>query len=90
VRTLPLSELLQIFREAGLETDFVATTEDLMPELERWMATTQVPTDRAAEIRRLLQEDRLHDLSGTRPYQDATGKLFFHARTAILAGRKFK
>ena len=90
VRTLPLSELLQIFREAGLETDFVTTTEDLTPELERWMATTRVPPDRAAEIRRLLEEDRLHDLSGTRPYQDATGKLFFHARTAILAGRKYK
>jgi 2-polyprenyl-3-methyl-5-hydroxy-6-metoxy-1,4-benzoquinol methylase len=90
VRTLPLSELLQIFREAALETDFVTTAEDLTPELERWMATTKVPPDRAAEIRRLLEEDRLHDLSGTRPYQDATGKLFFHARTAILAGRKFR
>lgn len=90
VRTLPLSELLQLFHEAGLETDFVTTTEDLTPELERWMATTKVPPDRAAEIRHLLQEDRLHDLSGTRPYQDATGKLFFHARTAILAGRKVK
>ena len=90
VRTVPLSELLQVFREAALETDFVTTAEDLTPELERWMATTRVSPERATEIRRLLQEDRLHDLSGTRPYQDATGKLFFHARTAILAGRKFK
>jgi ubiquinone/menaquinone biosynthesis C-methylase UbiE len=90
VHTLPLSELLQIFREAGLETDSVTTTEDLTPEIERWMATTKVSPERAAEIRRLLENDRLHDLSGTRPYQDATGKLFFHARTAILAGRKYK
>jgi SAM-dependent methyltransferase len=90
VRALPLSELLQIFRDAGLETDTVATAEDLTPEVERWMATTKVPPDRAAEIRRLLDEDRLHDLSGTRPFHDETGKLFFRARTVILAGRKFK
>jgi hypothetical protein len=30
----------------------------------------------------------LQDLSGTRPFQDATGRLYFHARTAILAGHK--
>src|SRR5208282_18187 len=88
VRTLALTELLQLFRGAGLETDSVMTADDLTPEVERWMATTRTPPDRAAEIRRLLEEDRLQDLSGTRPFQDATGKLFFHARTAILAGRK--
>jgi SAM-dependent methyltransferase len=88
VRTLPVSELLQIFRDAGLETDAVTTTDDLTPEVERWMATTRVTPERAAEIRRLLEEDRLHDLSGTRPFQDETGRLHFHARTAILAGRK--
>lgn len=88
VRTLPLSELLQLFRDAGLETDSVATADDLTPEVERWLATTKAPPERAAEVGRLLEEDRLHDLSGTRPFQDATGRLFFHARTAILAGRK--
>ncbi len=88
VRTLPLSELLQLFRDAGLETDALSTADDLTPEVERWLATTKTTTERAAEIRRLLEEDRLHDLSGTRPFQDATGRLFFHARTAILAGHK--
>jgi SAM-dependent methyltransferase len=88
VRTLPVSELLQLFRDAGLETDAVTTTDDLTPEVERWMATTRVTPERGAEIRRLLEEDRLHDLSGTRPFQDETGRLYFHARTAILAGRK--
>ena len=29
VRTLPLSELLQLFRDAGLETDAVTTADDL-------------------------------------------------------------
>lgn len=88
VRTLPLSELLQLFRGAGLETDAVSTADNLTPEVERWLATTKAPPERAAEVRRFLEEDRMHDLSGTRPFQDATGRLFFHARTAILAGRK--
>ena len=86
VRTV--SELLQLFRDAGLETDAVTTTDDLTPEVERWMETTRVTPGRGAEIRRLLEEDRLNDLSGTRPFQDETGRLYFHARTVILAGRK--
>jgi SAM-dependent methyltransferase len=88
VRTLPLSELLQLFRDAGLETDSVTTADDLTPEVERWLATTKTPPERANEIRHLLDEDRLHDLSGTRPFQNATGRLYFHARSAILTGRK--
>jgi 2-polyprenyl-3-methyl-5-hydroxy-6-metoxy-1,4-benzoquinol methylase len=88
IRTLALSELLQLFRDAGVETDSVTTADDLTPEVERWLATTKTTPERAAEIRRLLEEDRVHDLSGTRPFQDATGRLFFHARTAILAGHK--
>ena len=88
VRTLPLSEMLQLFRDAGLEMDAVSTADDLTPEVERWLATTKTGKERGAEVRRLLEEDRVEDLSGTRPFQDATGRLFFHARTAILAGRK--
>ena len=88
VRTLSLSELLLVFRDTGLETDSVSTADDLTPEVERWLATTKASTERADEVRRLLNEDRLLDLSGTRPFQDATGRLYFHARTAILAGRK--
>ena len=90
VRVIPLSEFLQLFRDAGLETDSVSTHDDLTPEVERWLATTQTPPDRAAEVRRLLEEDRLHDLSGARPFQDTTGRLHFHARTVILAGRKVR
>lgn len=88
VRALPLSELVHLFRDAGLESETVMTADDLHPEVERWMATTRVAPEAAAEIRQLLEDDLLRDLSGTRPFRDATGKLFFHARTAILAGRK--
>ncbi|HYL64483.1 MAG TPA: class I SAM-dependent methyltransferase [Candidatus Methylomirabilis sp.] len=88
VHMLALSELLRLFRDAGLETDAVTTADDLTPEVERWLATTKTPPERAAEIRRLLEKDRVQDLSGARPFQDATGRLFFHERTAILVGRK--
>jgi 2-polyprenyl-3-methyl-5-hydroxy-6-metoxy-1,4-benzoquinol methylase len=88
VRTLPLSALLHIFRDAGLETETVNTANDLCPEVERWMTTTKVSAERAAEIRVLLIDDLQHDLSGTRPFRNAAGQMFFHARTAILSGRK--
>ena len=90
VRALPVSELLRLFREAGLETDSVSIYGDLCPEVERWLATTKTPAADAAEVRRLLEEDRLHDLSGTRPFQDATGGLHFHARSVTLTGRRFR
>jgi len=90
VRVLPLSEHLRLFREAGLETDAVKRFDDLCPEVERWLATTKAPQERAEEVRRLLEEDRVRDLSGTRPFQDATGRMHFHARTVILTGRKFR
>ena len=88
VRALPLSELLHLFRDAGLETEMVMTADDLRPEVERWLATTKVPPDTAVEVRRLLEDDLQRDLSGTRPFRDAAGCLFFHARTVILAGRR--
>jgi len=89
-RSLPLSELLTVFRNAGLEVETVAMASDLTPQADRWMSTTKTPPDRAAEIRSLLEEDRLHDFSGTRPYLDASGTLHFHERTAIVTGRKFR
>jgi 2-polyprenyl-3-methyl-5-hydroxy-6-metoxy-1,4-benzoquinol methylase len=88
VRALPLSELLHLFRDAGLETETVSTADDLCPEVERWMATTKVPAERAAEIRSLLEDDSQRHLSGARPFRNAAGQMFFHARTVILSGRK--
>jgi ubiquinone/menaquinone biosynthesis C-methylase UbiE len=90
VRTLPISEMLRIFRIVGLETDGVMTFQDLCPEVNRWLATTKTPEKEAAETRRLLEQDRVQDLSGTRPFIDDDGKLHFHARTAIYTGRKVR
>ncbi len=47
VRTLALSEMLQLFRDAGLETDSVTTADDLTPEVERWLATTNAGRPRS-------------------------------------------
>ena len=90
VHVLPLSEHLRLFRDAALETDSVKTFADLCPEVERWLATTKAPPERAEEVRRLLEEDRIQDLSGTQPFQDEAGRLHFHARTVILTGRRFR
>ena len=90
VRALPISELLQHFRAAGLEADGLSTFDDLCPEVERWLATTKAAEADSAEVRRLLEADRLQDLSGARPFQDASGRLHFHARTVTLTGRRFR
>jgi ubiquinone/menaquinone biosynthesis C-methylase UbiE len=90
VHVLPLSEHLRLFRDAALETDSVKTFADLCPEVERWLATTKAPPERAEEVRRLLEDDRAQDLSGTQPSQDEAGRLHFHARTVILTGRRFR
>ncbi len=90
VRVLPISEVLRIFRAAGMETDGLATYQDLLPEVDRWLATTKTPEKDANETKRLLQQDRAQDLSGTRPFLDSDGKLHFHARTAIYTGRKVR
>jgi len=90
VRTLPISEHLRVFREAGLEINQIFTFQDICPEVERWLATTKVPAAAAEQVRSLLEEDRLHDLSGTRPFLDAAGLLRFHARTVTLSGRRFR
>jgi SAM-dependent methyltransferase len=87
VRALPMSELLRDFCAVGLEVDAV-TMNDLAPEVERWMATTKTTVEKAAEIRRLLEDDLANDLSGTRPFRDSEGRLRFTARTAIFEGRK--
>jgi ubiquinone/menaquinone biosynthesis C-methylase UbiE len=90
VRTLPMSEMLQIYRKSGLETDGVMTFADLCPEVDRWLATTKASEKDASETKRLLEDDRVQDLSGTRPFIDGEGKLHFHARTAIYTGRKVR
>jgi 2-polyprenyl-3-methyl-5-hydroxy-6-metoxy-1,4-benzoquinol methylase len=86
-RTLPLSELLCLFRDAGIEVEKVMTGT-VVPEVERWLATTKTTPEHAAEVRRLIEADMAEDLSGTRPFRDEQGQLRFHHLSAIVAGRK--
>ena len=86
-RTLPLCEVLVLFRDAGVEIHTVATGMiDL--EAERWLATTKTQPGPAAEVRRLFEADMARDLSGMRPFLDAQAQLHFCHLTAIVAGRK--
>ncbi len=86
VAALPLSGLLALFAAAGLEMQQVVT-DQLTPVVERWFSTAQTPPDRAAEARRLIEEDELHNLSGTQPFRNAANELCFVQRTAIVVGR---
>ncbi|HEY8475458.1 MAG TPA: methyltransferase domain-containing protein [Chloroflexota bacterium] len=86
VRAYPLSGLLALFKSAGLEVEHVYT-DALLQELERWLATSQTPPDRAALVRAMLERDAAEDLSGVRPFvQD--GSLHFRQRTAAVIGRR--
>jgi ubiquinone/menaquinone biosynthesis C-methylase UbiE len=85
-RGLPLSELLRLFAEVGLEVETVRT-DPIAQQADQWLARAHTPPDRAAEVRRLLQRDAAEDLSGTNAhYRD--GALHFVHRNAIVVGRK--
>jgi ubiquinone/menaquinone biosynthesis C-methylase UbiE len=82
-----LSMLLKLFAEAGLEVGQVSTGH-LHQVVERWMANAQTPDDKAAQVRHLIEQDGLHDLSGTQPFRNADGQWCFTQSTAIVVGRK--
>lgn len=90
VRAMPLSELLTLFRDAGLEPWGVLLSDDVAPELEQWLATTRTSPENAEAIRQVLREEEGRCGGYLRPYQDATGRLYFRLRTAILTGQKFR
>ena len=85
-RAFPLSALLRLFADAGLEVETVQT-DALTPDLEGWLARAGTPADRAATVRELVERDAAEDLSGTRPYR-RDGALVFTQRTATLVGRR--
>ena len=84
-----LSLLLKLFTEAGLEVSHVSTGH-LQQIVERWMANAQTPADKAAQVRHLIAQDAVDDLSGTQPFQNADGQWCFTQRTAIVVGRKLR
>jgi ubiquinone/menaquinone biosynthesis C-methylase UbiE len=85
-RTLPASELLGLFTTAGLEIERLYISE-LVQNLEHWLANSQTPPDRAAQVRVLIERDACEDLSGTRPHFEE-GQWFFHHPTLTIVARR--
>jgi len=84
-----LRALLTLFAEAGLEIEHVSTGH-LLQVLERWMANAQTPAERATQVRHLIEQDALEDLSGTRPFRTDDAQWCFTQHTAIVVGRKLR
>jgi ubiquinone/menaquinone biosynthesis C-methylase UbiE len=83
---LPVSALLALFTECGLEVEQVAT-EHLTQSVELWLANAHTPEEPAKQVSAMMEQDELHDLSGTHPFlRDDKG--YFRQRTAIVVGRK--
>jgi SAM-dependent methyltransferase len=85
-RALAPTELLGLFTAAGLELERLYSSE-LVQNLERWLANSQTPPERAAEVRALIVRDAREDLSGTRPYL-ADGQWFFRQPTLAIVARR--
>jgi ubiquinone/menaquinone biosynthesis C-methylase UbiE len=85
-RALPLSTLIGAFATSGLEVERV-TTSHLTLAVDQWMAVAKTPSDRAVEVRQLIERDERDDLSGTRPFR-RDGALYFRSRIATVVGRK--
>jgi len=85
-RALALGELIAMMGQAGLDVERVHS-DRLTTNLEGWLASAQTSADRAAEVRRMFDEDLRADSSGTAPFM-RDGALHFIQRTAAIVCRK--
>ena len=85
-RALAPTEMLGLFTAAELELDRLYSGE-LVQNLERWLANCQTPSERAAEVRAMIERDGREDLSGTRPFLE-DGQWFFRQLTMAVVARK--
>ncbi|MDQ2714298.1 MAG: methyltransferase domain-containing protein [Chloroflexota bacterium] len=85
-RALPLSELLALFTICGLEVEKVITNRLTMP-LEAWLANAHTSSERASQVRELIEQDEHQDLSGTHPFRDQE-VVSFYQHIATLIARK--
>ena len=79
-------ELLGMFTTAGLELERLYSGE-LVQNLERWLANSQTPAERASQVRALIERDAREDLSGTRPFLK-DGQWFFRQPTLAVVAWK--
>jgi ubiquinone/menaquinone biosynthesis C-methylase UbiE len=85
-RALAASEMLGLFTAAGLEIERLYSSE-VVQNLERWLANSQTPPERAAPVRALIERDAREDLSGARPYVKDGQWFFHHPSLAVVARR---
>ncbi len=85
-RALSASKLIGLFTAAGLEVEAMYS-DFLVQDLERWLANSQTPADRAAQVRAMIERDARGDLSGTYPHIEDGRWVFRHLMLAVI-GRK--
>ncbi|HEX3321939.1 MAG TPA: class I SAM-dependent methyltransferase [Terriglobales bacterium] len=85
-RALARSELLRVLSAAALETERVFSSE-VVHNLERWLANTQTPPDKAARIRKMIEIDAREEKSDLRPFFK-DGEWFFHHSMLAIMTRK--
>lgn len=85
-RALSISQFLKLFTDCGLEVAHVST-DYLEQAVEKWLANAHTPEDLAQQARSMIEQDHLHDLSGTHPFM-LQGAMHFRQRTATFIGRK--
>ena len=85
-RALPISEFLALFTACNLEVEQLYS-DQLTPSLEQWLANAHTPAEPATEVRALIEQDELRDLSGTRPFREL-GAIHFRQRTAAFFSRR--
>jgi ubiquinone/menaquinone biosynthesis C-methylase UbiE len=83
---LPLSELAALMGRAGLEIESVSS-ERIESKVDQRISMAPAPSASAAEVYRLVDDDRQNDLSGMRPFM-RNGERYFVLRTATLICRK--
>ena len=85
-RALALSELIAMLGRAGLEVESIHS-ERLITAMEPWIASAQATPERAAEVRKLLDEDMEADRSGMQPFRH-DDSIHFIQRIAAIVCRK--
>ena len=85
-RALSISAFLALFTACGLDVEHVST-DYRTQSVEQWLKNAQTPDDRAEQVRAMITEDELHDLSGVRPFRQ-DGRVYFLHRDATFVGRK--
>jgi len=85
-RALPLSELIAMMAQAGIEIERLYSDE-ITADVEGWLASSQTSAEDEREVRAQLMRDMNEDLSGIHPWV-RDGKLYFTHRTVALVGRK--